>query len=288
VDGGAPEPVVLILADISGYTRYMTANAKTLAHSHTIITELVVAIVKQVELPLEIAKLEGDAVFLYCRKQNGLLRTEAKRAIGEKLLTFFRIFSERVTELSQSNTCTCNACLHIDKLRLKVIVHSGEALFHRVVHFLELAGLDVIIAHRLLKNSIAADQYLLVTEAARSDLEFSEQLQFVTGAEDYANVGRINTLVCYPNGNSLPQAGGAVVQPSFGKRFSRAWKLYCKLWFSPLHPSVALHERTFRHITSNSSRAERVGFAGLTFLLSVFFLPVGIVRALFLAVRSPI
>jgi class 3 adenylate cyclase len=285
MDGGAPEPVVLILADISGYTRYMTANAKTLAHSHTIITELIVAIVRQAELPFEIAKLEGDAVFFYCRKQNGPLRTEAKRVIGEKLLTLFRIFSERVTELSQSNTCACNACMHIDQLRLKVIVHSGEALFHRVVHFLELAGLDVIIAHRLLKNSIAADQYLLVTEAARSDLEFSGQVQFVTGAEDYADVGRVTTLVCYPNGNPLPKARGAVIQPSFGKRFLRAWKLYCKLWFSPLHPSLALHERTFRHITSNSSRMERVGFAVLTFLLSAFFVPVGVVRALFQAVR---
>ncbi len=49
-----PEPVVLFVADISGYTRFMTANAKTLAHSHTIIAEL--------------SKLEGDAIFFYCRK----------------------------------------------------------------------------------------------------------------------------------------------------------------------------------------------------------------------------
>ena len=66
----APEPVILIIADISGYTRYMTANARTLAHSHVIITELVKAIVRQIELPLEVAKLEGDAVFLYGRKRN--------------------------------------------------------------------------------------------------------------------------------------------------------------------------------------------------------------------------
>ena len=57
----APEPVLLIIADISGYTRYMTANVKTLAHSQTIITELIHAIVRQIELPLEVAKLEGGA-----------------------------------------------------------------------------------------------------------------------------------------------------------------------------------------------------------------------------------
>ena len=87
----APEPVLLIIADISGYTRYMTANAKTLAHSQTIITELVKAIVQQIELPLEVAKLEGDAVFLFCRKQSGSRPwPEMKRIIGDKLFAFFQ------------------------------------------------------------------------------------------------------------------------------------------------------------------------------------------------------
>src|SRR5215475_1001099 len=110
----APEPVLLILADISGYTRYMTANAKTLAHSQGIITELVKGIVKQAELPLEVAKLEGDAVFLYCRKDaNADAWQETRRIIGNKLLSFFRMFGEKVRELSQSTTCSCNACTHI-------------------------------------------------------------------------------------------------------------------------------------------------------------------------------
>ena len=167
----APEPVLLIIADISGYTRYMTANAKTLAHSQTIITELIHAIVQQIELPLEVAKLEGDAVFLYCRKQGGALPwPEAKRVVGERLFTFFSEFSGKLGELIGSTTCTCHACTHIEQLRLKVVVHSGEALFHRVLNFVELAGVDVIIIHRLLKNSVNADQDLLLTEAARREL----------------------------------------------------------------------------------------------------------------------
>src|SRR5215471_3031599 len=109
----SPEPVVLIIADISGYTRYMTANVKTLAHSQTIITELVKAIVKDVELPIEVAKLEGDAVFLFCRKTaEGASWPQARREISTKLLDFFQTFSAKVSELSQSTTCTCNACTH--------------------------------------------------------------------------------------------------------------------------------------------------------------------------------
>ena len=113
-------------------------------------------------------------MFLFCRKQDGAPPwPAARRIIGEKLLAFFRLFGEKIGELSQSTTCTCNACAHIEKLRLKVVVHSGEALFHRVLNFVELAGVDVIIVHRLLKNSVNADQYLLLTEAARPDVEFA-------------------------------------------------------------------------------------------------------------------
>ena len=36
----APEPVLLVIADISGYRRYMTANAKILGHSQTVITKI--------------------------------------------------------------------------------------------------------------------------------------------------------------------------------------------------------------------------------------------------------
>ena len=123
--------MLLVIADISGYTRYMTANAKTLAHSQTIITELVKTIVKQVELPLEVAKLEGDAVFLYARKGGGAEPWAATRKLlGRKLLSFFDAFIEKASQLSRSTTCSCNACAHIEKLRLKLIVHSGEALFH--------------------------------------------------------------------------------------------------------------------------------------------------------------
>src|SRR5262249_24074847 len=151
---------------------------------------LVMAIVQQVQLPLEVAKLEGDAVFLYCRKQRVPMPwAEAKRIIGEKLLTFFSLFGEKVSELKDSTTCSCHACRHIERLRLKVIVHSGEALFHRVVHFLELAGVDVIVAHRLLKNSVTADQYLLMTTAARDDVQFPSHVQLTTGRESYEDLG---------------------------------------------------------------------------------------------------
>jgi len=111
----AREPALLIVADISGYTRYMTANAKTLAHSQTLIIELVESLIHQVEAPLEVAKLEGDAIFLFCRKPKDPVRWQKIRAdISRKLLEFFQRFREKLAQLGRSNTCTCHACTHLE------------------------------------------------------------------------------------------------------------------------------------------------------------------------------
>lgn len=277
----APEPVLLVIADISGYTRYMTANAKTLGHSQTIITELLKVILQQIELPLEVAELEGDAVFMVCRKLNHAPWSASKRQIGDKLLSLFRSFREKLQELGDSTTCTCNACAHMEKLRLKIIIHSGEAVFYRVFNFFKPAGVDVITIHRLLKNTVNADQYLLLTEAARHDLEFSEVIQFRGGQETYADIGQINTLIFSPEAEV--QAAETPASTSFGARFRRSWQLFCKLWFAPF----ASRTSRFQHVESRTTKFGRIGFALLTALLTPLFLPVGTIFVLFHASKSP-
>ena len=78
--------VILIITDISGYTRFMITNKDSLVHSQVILTELTKAIIKQVEIPLKISKLEGDAIFCYALKDDGESPwQEVKKKIGEKL-----------------------------------------------------------------------------------------------------------------------------------------------------------------------------------------------------------
>lgn len=284
----APEPVVLIIADISGYTRYMTANAKTLAHSQTIITELVNTIVKQVDLPLEVAKLEGDAVFLFGRKDaDARMWKEKKKVIGEKLILFFDSFRRKVGELSRSTTCHCSACTHIEKLRLKLIVHSGEVLFHKVLNFTELAGVDVIIVHRLLKNSVNSDQYLLVTEAAQRDVELPTEVRLTNDAETYDEIGRVSIGVYYPEGVPEAVRDGTPKQDSVGARFLRAWSLSLKLWFRPVNWIVNGDGGKFGHLISSGSQAGRWAFALLTIVLTPIYVPVGACFALLSALRKP-
>ena len=62
----------------------------------------------------------------------------------------------------------CEACCKRGDLRLKVLAHYGEFMVKRVSRFEELAGDEVILIHRLLKNQVPANEYLLLTEAAAS------------------------------------------------------------------------------------------------------------------------
>jgi hypothetical protein len=70
----APAPpgvrrAVLVLADISGYTRFAAANRTALEHSQHLIVELPDAVVRAAGVPLRVARLEGAAVFLYAVKE---------------------------------------------------------------------------------------------------------------------------------------------------------------------------------------------------------------------------
>jgi hypothetical protein len=174
----------------------MLANRRALEHSQSVITELIKTIIQEVEIPLEVSKLEGDAVFMYAIE--GEAWTREKKLIRDRLLEFFHAFRTRLDELKGLTDCTCGACANIDKLRLKVIVHAGEVLFYEIAGFTELSGVDVIIAHRLVKNTVPSDQYILFTEQALQDVGSPAGLDLFPSTEEYREIGRIKTYVCLP------------------------------------------------------------------------------------------
>jgi hypothetical protein len=177
----------------------MTANAKALAHAQLIITELIETILNGVEYPIEVSKLEGDAVFLYSViDTDEWADPETHERLCMQLLAAYAAFADRVIELTESRICICDACSTIDRLRLKMVMHAGTALFHKVGQFNELAGVDVILVHRLLKNSIQADEYVLVTEPAFDELRFPETIPWTRGSEQYEELGEVSTHLYVP------------------------------------------------------------------------------------------
>lgn len=226
------QEVILIITDISGYTRFMLSNRETLLHGQFIITELTKAIIAQVKIPLEISKLEGDAVFLYAMKKDGNSWQETSSQIGQKLLSFLAAFSDKLLEIDQSNTCPCNACMFAKDLSLKIVVHSGEALLYQIGKFEELSGVDVIIVHRLLKNSVPASEYILMTEAAYRDVQFPVEIPVRPGEENYEDIGKINTYVFLPGATS--ESLQSLDKKRYASIFYRLKNKYLKVWKSKL------------------------------------------------------
>lgn len=188
-----PRRVVIVIVDISGYTRFMVAHRKALSHGQIIVANLLRAITSEMRPPLELVRLEGDAAFMFAVKAEG--DAAAAEAIGRQISAMFRSFAASVAEMGASAICKCEACSTIDKLQLKAVVHSGEAVVTREGAGPDLQGLDVIVAHRLLKNSVAGHEYLLLSEAARSDVELPPGTALSPGVESYDEIGEIRTLV---------------------------------------------------------------------------------------------
>lgn len=160
----------LVILDISGYTNFITQRTVSLLHAEQIISTLMETVIDLAEHPLQVNKLEGDAALLYRECEAGDI--SVARNVFEQVKNFFPAFYQCLAQQRESRAnCSCEACTNIDNLALKAFVHSGEIAVKQVRQFVELAGEDVILIHRLLKNHVQSRDYVLMTEAARSGAE---------------------------------------------------------------------------------------------------------------------
>ena len=74
-------------------------------------------------------------------------------------------FRQRLMSIQQSSICECNACTLIPSLNLKLVAHHGSVVIHKVAGRSELVGSDVIVVHRLLKNTITEPAYAFISDA---------------------------------------------------------------------------------------------------------------------------
>ena len=193
-----PTPVVLVIADISGYTDFMLSHKKAVAHSQMIVRELLETLIREIDVPLKLIELEGDALFMYAAKtvDPGAWELRGQRIV-ERISKMFTSFGRSIVEIGSYSLCRCAACSNITELKLKIVAHSGEGLLNEVGGFSILSGVDTIIVHRLLKNSVELDEYVLMTEEAHRDLPFPDQKGIVEGSEQY-DVGTFKTFLYRP------------------------------------------------------------------------------------------
>jgi hypothetical protein len=154
------EDGVLILADISGFTAFVTSTE--LEHGPAVIAELLGEVMRHLAPPLEIQEVEGDAVFAVGAERQ--MRRPAD--LLDLLEDAFAAFKNRQRELEADASCACAACRNVGTLDLKIIAHHGRFLRQPVGGRSQAAGANVVLAHRLLKNRLPERAYILLTEAA--------------------------------------------------------------------------------------------------------------------------
>jgi hypothetical protein len=182
---------VLVLADISGFTQFVTATE--LEHGPPIIADLLGEVMRRLSPPLEIQEVEGDAVFAL-----GADRALTPPAVLlEVLEAAFAAFRARQRELQADESCSCNACRSVGNLDLKIVAHHGWFLRQMVGDRSQAAGVNVILVHRLLKNGLAGTRaYILLTEAALRWAGVDPALAgLVAHAERYDHLGDVRYFV---------------------------------------------------------------------------------------------
>jgi hypothetical protein len=187
----AVERAVLLLADIVGYTKFMKLHRINLAHSQDITQRLLVAMVDAVPT-LRLVEIEGDAVFLYA-PQDQFEEGGSSEKILTVALTMHQAFHARQQWMVARNMCACEACKMVGTLRVKFVGHVGEVATQTIKKRTKLVGIDVIAAHRMLKNTVPVQEYLLMSDSVYDRCDTALRERSVPIEQDLEGVGNMTT-----------------------------------------------------------------------------------------------
>jgi len=205
------ETGLLLLADISGYTAFLGTVA--IAHpemvrpggpippAYAVMSSLLDVVVDRIAPAFALAEIEGDAVFAYALDV-------PKRIEGEEQMlgivrSAYDGFRERIDEAMVVHKHDCQACFLLPSLELKFVLHHGDFVIQPIAGQARLLGPTVIVAHRLLKNTVTEATgrraYLLITDAAAVRLNLALDAG-VAHVESYPDVGTVVGRVIGLNG----------------------------------------------------------------------------------------
>ncbi len=196
----------IVLVDISGYTNFISSHniesneneklSTGQAHAEHIISDLLEKVINELDGVLIINKLQGDAALFYGVAEDN---KDLSEKIFNKLQSSFDVFNKRLNEIKFCEACSCGTCADVGNLKLKSFVHFGDFLIKKINQFKEIAGQDVILAHRLMKNSISVSEYMLFTKTF-SEIKNLDSLGFVEDRkENYDDIGQVDCKVFYPD-----------------------------------------------------------------------------------------
>lgn len=182
-----PDVSLLFIPDISGFTDFI--HQTEIRHSQHIISELLEIMIDANELDMQLAEIEGDALFFY-KFRNIPAIEEILRQVKKIYLHFhqhLRLYENR-------RICQCGACTSAESLELKFVAHCGVFDFINVKGKHKPIGESVITIHRLLKNKIDSNEYLLLTKDLFDHSGYSNLEGWHNLSDIYEHIGEIEYM----------------------------------------------------------------------------------------------
>ena len=184
------ERALLLIADIGGYTEYMRTHRMSLAHAEVNTTRLLEAVIDAAG-DFDLIEIEGDAAFL-SRQVDALDGDAAVAAMTQAVVGMHRAF-HRERRYVASNLCPCDGCVQADNLKLKFVAHIGEVATQTIRERRKLVGIDVILLHRLLKNTVPIPEYVLFSEELYKAGEVTQLGPVHEIEQDLEGIGSVRT-----------------------------------------------------------------------------------------------
>ncbi|MBC7000730.1 DUF2652 domain-containing protein [Cytophaga sp. FL35] len=185
-----PFPTLICIPDISGFTEFMSKVDFDLGSR--VIPSLLNKIIYSNQIGLKISEIEGDAVLFY--KQGKLPSLER---LIDQCKSFYNEFYRHIEELLEKERVSENVTQIPKILGLKIILHFGEEIAHVTVgKHIKLMGEDIIAAHRLLKNDVPLNEYILISDKLldQYDGNIDEKVgwtQSVRGSVTSEHIGKV-------------------------------------------------------------------------------------------------
>lgn len=151
------QKALYFMPDISGFTKFV--NTTEVEHSIHIIAELLEILLDHNTIELQLVEIEGDALFMFTSK------LPTFEQLMQQVNAMLEAFHKHTSNYDKMRICDCGSCKTTTNLELKFLVHYGDLAFIKVKHIVKPYGSDVIKIHRLLKNKITTNEYVLFTNA---------------------------------------------------------------------------------------------------------------------------
>jgi Protein of unknown function (DUF2652)/Polyketide cyclase / dehydrase and lipid transport len=186
----AADDILFFIPDIGGFTKFIAETE--IQHSQHIVQEILELLVDANTLGMKVGEFEGDPVLFY---RNGA--PPSLEQLVQQARTMYLDFHSHLKKFEYHRICQCGACAGAAGIALKMVAHFGSAGTMRVKDHVKFVGKDIIIAHRLLKNSVTEPEYLLISGQTLSRIGNAngELSTFAKGSDSYDNLGTIDYQV---------------------------------------------------------------------------------------------